>query len=87
LNENFVSKKSANLALHSPIFSSKNEANQWIEWNFKTSQIGPTHYSIRTHAEEAGGAHLRHRVIGGRNEEEEEEEEEWIRLDEGRDDS
>jgi hypothetical protein len=65
------------LALGSPIFQSKTEMNQWIEWDFKTFQIEPTHYSIRTHGGEAGHGHLRHWVIEGRN-----EDEKWIRLDE-----
>jgi hypothetical protein len=50
--------------------------------DFKTSQIEPTHYSIRTHSREAGGVHLRHWVIEGRN-----EEKKWIQLDERRDNS
>jgi hypothetical protein len=28
-------------------FESKNEANQWIEWDFKTAHIESTHHSIR----------------------------------------
>jgi hypothetical protein len=40
-----------------------------IRWDFKTSEIEPTHYSIRTRAGEAGSPHLRHWVIEGRDEE------------------
>jgi hypothetical protein len=59
-DENCLPKNAANFALGSPIFQSKGEMNQWIEWDFKTSQIEPTHYSIRTHGQEAGHIHLRH---------------------------
>jgi hypothetical protein len=48
-------------------FNSLNWSPQWIEWDFKTAQIEPTHYSIRTHGSEAGGLHLRHWVLEGRN--------------------
>jgi hypothetical protein len=75
-------KNAADFAWSSLMFQSKNEPNQWIEWDFKTSQIEPTHYSIRTHGGEAGSIHLRNWVIEGRN-----EEEKWIQLDERRDDS
>jgi hypothetical protein len=57
--------------------------NQWIEWDFKTAKIEPSHYSINTNGDKAGGTHLQHWVIEGRNE----EEEEWIRLDERRENS
>jgi hypothetical protein len=64
-----------------PIFSSKDEPNQWIEWDFKTTQIEATHYSIFTHASESGGCHLRNWVLEGRN-----GDEAWTVLDERRDD-
>jgi hypothetical protein len=70
------------LTSNSKIFNSKTDFNQWIEWDFKTSQIEPTHYSIRTHNSETGGNHLQNWVIEGRN-----EKEEWIKLDEQRNDS
>jgi hypothetical protein len=60
VNEDRVPKKVANFTPGSGVFQSKNEMNRWIEWNFKASQIEPTHYSIRTHGGEAGGAYLRH---------------------------
>jgi hypothetical protein len=64
------------------IFNSRNEANQWIEWDFKTAQIEATHYSIRTHGSDSGGCHLRNWVLEGRN-----GEEAWTVLDERSDDS
>jgi hypothetical protein len=76
-------KNASNFTPGSPNVQSKCEMNQWIEWDFKTSQIKPTHYSIRTHRSGAGGGHLQHWVIEGRND----EEEEWIQLDERRDNS
>jgi hypothetical protein len=36
-----------------------NVANQWIEWDFKSADIEPTHYSIRTHGGESGGRPFR----------------------------
>jgi hypothetical protein len=39
LNDNLVPKNATNLAWGGP----KNEVNQWIEWDCKTSQIEPTH--------------------------------------------
>jgi hypothetical protein len=56
--------------------------NQWIEWNFKASEIEPTHYSIRTHNSKTRSSHLQNWVIEGRN-----EAEKWIKLDERRNDS
>jgi hypothetical protein len=82
VDETRCPKDAADLTWGSLYFESKAAVNQWIEWDFKASQIEPTHYTVRTHSEEAGGDHLRHRVIEGRN-----EEEKWIQLDERRDDS
>jgi hypothetical protein len=65
-----------------PIFETKNEPNQWIEWDFKTAQIEATHYSIFTHGSESGRSHLRNWVLEGRN-----GDESWTVLDERRDDS
>jgi hypothetical protein len=59
-DDDCVPKNAANFAWTGPNFQSKTDVNQWIEWDFKASQIEPTHYSIRTHTEEAGGADLRH---------------------------
>jgi hypothetical protein len=81
-NEDRLPKNTANFTWGSPNFRSNAKMDQWIEWDFKTSQIEPTHYSIRTHGGEAGGSHLQNWVIEGRN-----EEEEWIQLDERRNDS
>jgi hypothetical protein len=64
------------------LFLSKYGADQWIEWDFKSSQIETTHYSILTHGGESGGRHLRFWVLEGRN-----ADEEWIVLDERNDDS
>jgi hypothetical protein len=64
------------------IFCSKDGRNQWIEWDFKTSQIEATHYSIRTHVVGSDGAHLRNWVLEGRN-----GDESWTVLDERREDS
>jgi hypothetical protein len=58
----------ANFTLERPIFRSQREMNQWIEWDFKTSQTEPTHYSIRTHGSKAGSGYLQHWVFEGRNE-------------------
>jgi hypothetical protein len=82
LNETHSPKNSADFTPGSPIFESKNELNQWIEWNFKTFQIEPTHYSIQTHGGEPNSGHLRQWIIEGRN-----DKEKWIQLDERRDDS
>jgi hypothetical protein len=79
LNDNRLPKNAADFAWSSPNFVSKNEVDQWIEWDFKTSQIEPTHYSIRTHGRKAGDAHLQNWVIEGRN-----EEKKWTQLDERR---
>jgi hypothetical protein len=64
------------------IFRSKAIPNQWIEWDFKRTQIEATHYSIRTHDDESGGRHLRHWVLEGGN-----GNEEWMVLNERRDNS
>jgi hypothetical protein len=63
-------------------FQSKDETNQWIEWNFKTAEIEPTHYSILTHGDESGGRHLQNWVLEGQN-----AQVEWRVLDERRGDS
>jgi hypothetical protein len=77
LNEDCFPKNAVNFTLDSPIWELKCEMNQWIEWDFKTSHLKPTHYSIRTHRSEVGCGHLQHWVIEGRN-----EEEKWSQLDE-----
>jgi hypothetical protein len=81
-DDSHTPRNAADLTDDGKIFISKHEANQWIEWDFKTAQIEPTHYSIRTHASESGGSHLRHWVLEGRT-----EDERWTILDERRDDS
>jgi hypothetical protein len=78
----YLPKNAANFTWDTPHFNSNAEMNQWIEWDFKTSQIEPTRYSIRTHGDKAGDVHLQHWVIEGRN-----EGEKWIQLDERRDNS
>jgi hypothetical protein len=80
-DDTFVPQNAADL--RSPrTFGSKDEADQWIQWDFKTSQIVATHYSIHTHSDGSGASHLRNWVLEGRN-----EDEDWIVLDERRDDS
>jgi hypothetical protein len=64
------------------VFVSKGQANQWIEWDFKTAQIEPTHYSVRTYDRESGGSHLQHWVLEGRI-----GDEKWRVLDERHSDS
>jgi hypothetical protein len=53
------------------IFASQDEENQWVEWDFKTAEIEPTHYSIQTHGGESGEGHLQNWVLEGRNAQEE----------------
>jgi hypothetical protein len=81
-DDDCLPKNAADFAWTSWFFKSKNAVNEWIEWDFKTSQIEPTHYSISTHGSEAGSSHLQNCVIEGRN-----EEEEWIKMDERWNDS
>jgi hypothetical protein len=64
------------------MYASKNEPNQWIEWNFETAEIERTHYSILTHTGAPGSGHMQHWVLEGRN-----AQEELGTLDERRDDS
>jgi hypothetical protein len=64
------------------VFGSMDAANQWIEWDFKSADIEPTHYSIRTHGGPSGGGHLREWVLEGRT-----GDEGWTVLDERRNDS
>jgi hypothetical protein len=63
-------------------FTSKNEANSWIEWDFKTVEIEPTHYSIRIHTELFIWSVLQNWILEGRN-----GQEEWRVLDERQGDS
>jgi hypothetical protein len=76
-DETCLPTNAANFTLNSLIFASKDDMKQWIEWNFKTSEVEPTHYSIHTHGDEPAGLHLKHWVIEGRN-----EEDKWIELGE-----
>jgi hypothetical protein len=47
------------------IFSSKNEPNQWVRWDFHDIRVVLTRYSIQTHASLRNGAHLKSWVIDG----------------------
>jgi hypothetical protein len=82
LDDDCIPKYVADLTDVMHIFQSKNETNQWIEWNFKTAQIEPTHYSITTTGDESGEGHLQNWVLEGRN-----AQEKWRVLDERRSDS
>jgi hypothetical protein len=75
-------RNAADLTDPTKIFSSKDGANQWIEWDFKSADIKPTHYSIRTHGGPSGGGHLWQSVLEGRT-----GDEGWTVLGERRDDS
>jgi hypothetical protein len=59
LNDRCFAKRVADLTDIEHIFVSKNEGNQWIEWKFKTGEIEPTHYSIRTHKGDTGTGHCK----------------------------
>jgi hypothetical protein len=82
LNDNWMAKHVTDLTDWNHIFQSKTEGNQWIEWDFKTAEIEPTHYSIRTHGDESGGNHFQHWVLEGRI-----GDKKWGVLDERRSDS
>jgi hypothetical protein len=56
---------------------SKNESNQWIEWDFKSAEVELTGYSIRVRRSEGG---LQHWALEGRT-----DNERWKTLDEQRD--
>jgi hypothetical protein len=81
-DDSYNAKYVADLTDVEHIFASKNEGNQWIEWNFKTAEIEPTHYSIRTTDEESGASHLQNWVLEGRI-----GNEKWRVLDERHSDS
>jgi hypothetical protein len=65
-DDHYLAKYVADLTDIFHIFQSKNEANQWIEWNFNTAEIEPTRYSIWKHDYESGGDHLQHLILEGR---------------------
>jgi hypothetical protein len=81
-DDNWTAKYVADLTDVKHIFASKNEDNQWIEWDFKTAEIEPRHYSIRTTDDESGRGHLQHWVLEGRI-----GDEKWRVLDERHSDS
>jgi hypothetical protein len=81
-DDRYNAKYVADLTDVGHIFNSKNEGNQWIEWNFKNAEIEPTHYSIRTHSRDSGKAHLQNWVLEGRI-----GDEKWRVLDERHSDS
>jgi hypothetical protein len=82
LNDRRIPKYAADLTDVEHSFHLKNAANQWIEWKFKTGEIEPTHYSIRTHRGDTGRGHLQNWVLEGRI-----GDEKWRILDERHSDS
>jgi hypothetical protein len=47
------------------IFNSKNEVNQWVQWDFQEMRILPARYSIQTHNSPANRCHLKSWVLDG----------------------
>jgi hypothetical protein len=47
------------------IFCSRNEANQWLSYDFKDMRVAVTHYFLRSNGEGVGGSHLRSWVVEG----------------------
>jgi hypothetical protein len=81
-DDNWKAKYVADLTDVLHVFQSKDEVNQWIEWDLKSVEIEATHYSIRTHGGKSGWNHLQHWILEGWN-----CQEMWRTLDERRSDS
>jgi hypothetical protein len=47
------------------IFCSKNEVNQWVQWDFHELRVNPEHYSIQTQGFPQCNCHLKSWVIEG----------------------
>jgi hypothetical protein len=47
------------------VFSSKNEVNQWVQWDFHEMRVLPTRYSIQTHNSPVDRCHLKSWVLEG----------------------
>jgi hypothetical protein len=46
-------------------FFSKNDANQWLSYDFKDMRVAVTHYLLRSHGDGVGGRHVRSWVVEG----------------------